>query len=110
MIPWYSQNMTLRDMTFYNAAGMSLYHGASNFALKFAACSCHAPVIAISCAVICRVTHLCIACAVFGIYEETGTNNTYINNQIIPYPGPVGSGGAQQAPLQSSTADGELRA
>ena len=45
--------------------------------------------------------------AVYGIYEETGNNNTYLRNQIIPYPYPIGNGGAQQAPLQSSTADGE---
>jgi hypothetical protein len=44
--------------------------------------------------------------AVFGFYEETGTNNTYIGNNVIPYPYPVGSGGMQQAPLQSSLADG----
>ena len=52
--------------------------------------------------------HGLLAFAVFGFYEETGYNNTYINNQIIPYPNPVGSGGAQQAPLQSSLADGAL--
>ncbi len=44
--------------------------------------------------------------AVFGIYEETGRGNAYIGNTIEPYPYPVGAGGAQQAPLQSSTADG----
>ena len=42
----------------------------------------------------------------YGIYEETGNNNSYIRNQFIPYPYPVGNGGAQQAPLQSATADG----
>ena len=45
-------------------------------------------------------------CAVFGIYEETGKRNTYINNKVVPYPFPVGSGGAREAPLQSSLADG----
>lgn len=44
--------------------------------------------------------------AVFGIYEETGAGNVYINNKVVPYPGPVGSGGAREAPLQSSLADG----
>lgn len=43
----------------------------------------------------------------YGIYEETGNNNTYINNSFIPYPNPVGNGGAQEAPLQSCTADGK---
>ena len=44
--------------------------------------------------------------AVFGIYEETGKSNTYINNKVIPYPFPVGSGGMREMPLQSSLADG----
>ena len=61
-----------------------------------------------TCCLACRLKHGLPASAVFGIYEETGYNNTYINNRIIPYPSPVGSGGAQQAPLQSSTADGTL--
>ncbi|CAL8472258.1 g11800 [Coccomyxa elongata] len=43
---------------------------------------------------------------IFGIYEETGKSNTYINNKVIPYPFPVGSGGAREAPLQSALADG----
>lgn len=47
-----------------------------------------------------------LANAVFGIYEETGKSNTYINNKVIPYPFPVGSGGAREAPLQSALADG----
>ncbi|BDA47298.1 hypothetical protein COCOBI_10-1440 [Coccomyxa sp. Obi] len=43
---------------------------------------------------------------IFGIYEETGSRNTYINNKVIPYPFPVGSGGTREAPLQSALADG----
>ena len=44
--------------------------------------------------------------AVFAFFEDTGRANAYIGNTIAPYPLPVGSGGAAQAPLQSSSADG----